>query len=53
MALAVPAIAWFKQAALFFLLAAVLVIGLGLAYWPRRRRNEDTAGVGNTKGHSG
>ena len=44
MALAVPAIAWFKQAALFLLLAAVLLIGLGLAYWPRSRGNEDAAG---------
>jgi hypothetical protein len=36
MALSVPAIAWFKQAALFLLLAAVLLIGLGITFWPRR-----------------
>src|SRR5262245_29180176 len=37
MALAVPAIAWFKQSALFLLLGAVLLIGLALTFWPRRR----------------
>jgi hypothetical protein len=36
MALAVPAIAWFKQSALFLVLAAVLLIGLGITFWPRR-----------------
>jgi hypothetical protein len=36
MAVAVPAIAWFKQSALFLLLAAVLLIGLGITFWPRR-----------------
>ncbi len=36
MAVAVPAIAWLKQSALFLLLAAVLVIGLGMTFWPRR-----------------
>jgi hypothetical protein len=36
MALAVPAIAWFKQSALFLLLGAVLLIGLGITFWPRR-----------------
>jgi hypothetical protein len=35
MALAVPAIAWLKQFALFLLLGAVLLVGLGLAFWPR------------------
>jgi hypothetical protein len=34
MALAVPAIAWFKQSALFFVLAAVFLVGLGVAFWP-------------------
>jgi hypothetical protein len=37
---AVPAIAWFKQSALFLLLGAVLLIGLGLTFWPRRQGNE-------------
>jgi hypothetical protein len=36
MAIAVPAIAWFKQSALFLLLGAILVIGLVVAFWPRR-----------------
>jgi hypothetical protein len=36
MAVAVPAIAWLKQSALFLLLAAVLVIGLVMTFWPRR-----------------
>ena len=36
MALAVPAIAWFKQSALFWVLAAIFLIGLGMALWPRR-----------------
>ena len=40
MAVAVPAIAWFKQTALFLLLGAVLLIGLGLVFWPRGRRAE-------------
>jgi hypothetical protein len=40
MAFAVPAIAWFKQTALFLLLGAVLLIGLGLTFWPRGRRTE-------------
>src|SRR6516165_9527375 len=32
MALAVPAIAWLKQSALFF----VFLTGLGVAFWPRQ-----------------
>jgi hypothetical protein len=40
MALAVPAIAWFKQSALFMLLAAVLLIGLGITFWPRGGKND-------------
>jgi len=35
LALAVPAIAWFTKSALFLVLAAIFVIGLGLALWPR------------------
>jgi hypothetical protein len=35
-AVAVPAIAWFKQSALFLLLAAVLLIGVGITFRPRR-----------------
>jgi len=37
MAFAVPAIAWFKQSALFLLLGGVLLIGLALTFWPRRQ----------------
>ena len=47
MALAVPAIAWLKQFALFLLLGAVLLVGLGLAFWPRRRRDERAAKAEN------
>jgi hypothetical protein len=36
MALAVPAIAWLKQSALFLVLVAVFVLGLGVTFWPRR-----------------
>jgi hypothetical protein len=36
MAVAVPAIAWLKQSVLFLLLAAVLVIGLVMTFWPRQ-----------------
>lgn len=32
---AVPVISWLKQSILFFLLAAVLVIGLGMTFWLR------------------
>jgi len=42
MALAVPAIAWLKQSALFLLLAAVFFIGLGMTFWPRPRREYAT-----------
>ncbi len=36
LALAVPAISWVKQSALFLVLAAVGLIGLVLAFWSRR-----------------
>jgi hypothetical protein len=36
MVLAVPAISWVKQSALFLLLAAVLLIGLGMTFWSRQ-----------------
>ena len=39
MALFVPAIAWLKQSALFLLLAAVLLVGLGITFWPRRGKS--------------
>jgi hypothetical protein len=42
MALAVPAIAWFKQSALFLTLAAVLLIGIAIIFWPRRSEDRAT-----------
>jgi hypothetical protein len=36
MALAVPAIAWLKQSALFLVLAAMLFAGLGVVFWQRK-----------------
>ncbi len=41
MAISVPAIAWLKGASLFLLLAAVAVIGLGIAFWPRGGNKSD------------
>jgi hypothetical protein len=35
MALAVPAISWIKQSALFLILALVFLIGVGVAFWSR------------------
>ena len=35
--LAVPAISWVKQSALFLILAVVAFIGLAIAFWSRRR----------------
>jgi hypothetical protein len=35
MALAVPAISWVKQSALFLVLAVVFLVGLGLTFWSR------------------
>ncbi|WP_024510146.1 hypothetical protein [Bradyrhizobium sp. ARR65] len=36
MAVTVPAISWLQQSVIFFVLAAVLLIGLGLAFWLRQ-----------------
>jgi hypothetical protein len=36
MAFAVPAIAWFKQSALFLVLIALIVGGVGMTFWPRQ-----------------
>jgi hypothetical protein len=38
MAVAVPAISWLKQSVFFFLLGAVLLIGLGITFWLRHDR---------------
>nr|WP_245286007.1 hypothetical protein [Bradyrhizobium sp. WSM1253] len=36
MGIAVPAISWLKQSVFFFLLGAVLLIGLGITFWFRQ-----------------
>ncbi|MEK9279511.1 hypothetical protein MTR72_07665 [Bradyrhizobium sp. ISRA442] len=38
MGVAVPAISWLKQSFFFFLLGAVLLIGLGITFWLRQDR---------------
>jgi hypothetical protein len=43
MAVAVPAISWLKQSVLFFLLGAVLLIGLGITFWLRQDRRRPAA----------
>jgi hypothetical protein len=45
---AVPVISWLKQSVLFFLLAAVLLIGLVLTFWPRGNHRR-VAAPGNEK----
>jgi hypothetical protein len=39
MAVAVPAIAWLTQSFLFIVLVAVLLAGLGVAFWPGRAKD--------------
>src|SRR5215470_4974337 len=43
MGLAVPAISWLKQSFLFFLLGAVLLIGLGITFWLSQDRRSRAA----------
>jgi hypothetical protein len=43
MGVAVPAISWLQQSVIFFLLGAVLLIGLGLTFWLRQDRRPTTA----------
>jgi hypothetical protein len=44
MGLAVPAISWLQQSVIFFLLGAVLLIGLGITFWlSQDRRPRATA----------
>jgi hypothetical protein len=50
MGAAVPAISWLQQSVLFFLLAAVFVVGLGMAFWLSRDDGRRTAS-GNTSDH--
>ena len=48
MVVAVPAISWLKQSVIFFLLAAVLLIGLGMTFWLRGDQRR-VAASGNKK----
>ncbi|WP_284262500.1 hypothetical protein [Bradyrhizobium iriomotense] len=50
MGVAVPAISWLQQSVIFFLLGAVLLIGLGLTFWLRQDRRPRSAPA-NTKTH--
>ncbi|MCP3470819.1 hypothetical protein NLM33_10850 [Bradyrhizobium sp. CCGUVB1N3] len=50
MGLAVPAISWLKQSFFFFLLGAVLLIGLALTFWLRQDRRPRSAPA-DTKTH--
>jgi len=36
MAVAIPALSWLQQSVIFFVLGAILLIGLGLAFWLRQ-----------------
>jgi len=49
MVLAVPAISWLKQSIIFYLLAAVLLAGLGIAFWLRQDSRPSAAPVDDTK----
>ena len=51
--LAVPAISWVKQSALFLVLAAVAFIGLVVAFWPRRGRTHRAKGEERGPSYSG
>jgi hypothetical protein len=50
MVLAVPAISWLKQSIIFYLLAAVLLAGLGIPFWLRQDRRPSAAPIDDTKG---
>ena len=50
MGLAVPAISWVQQSVIFFLLGAVLLIGLGITFWlSKDRRPRATRGHGTSQ----
>jgi len=49
MGVAVPAISWLKQSVLFFLLGAVLLIGLGMTFWLRRDREPPAPSASTNK----
>jgi hypothetical protein len=44
---AVPAISWLKQSIFFFLLGAVLLIGLAISFWLRQDRRPPAGPTGN------
>lgn len=44
MAVAIPALSWLQQSVIFFVLGAILLIGLGLAFWLRRGERGARAG---------
>ncbi len=44
MGIAVPAISWLQQSVIFFLLGAVLLIGLGITFWLRQDRRAQPTG---------
>ncbi|MGY0569982.1 hypothetical protein ACTGJ9_002025 [Bradyrhizobium sp. RDM12] len=50
MSIAVPAISWLQQSIIFFLLGAVLLVGLGITFWLRRDRRPNTRSPG-TRNH--
>jgi hypothetical protein len=43
MGVAVPAISWLQQSVIFFLLGAILLIGLGITFWLRQDRRPRAA----------
>ena len=49
MGMAVPAISWLKQSIFFFLLGAVLLIGLALTFWLRQDRRPPAASAATSK----
>jgi len=49
MGVAVPAISWLKQSVLFFLLGAILLIGLGITFWIRQDRRPAATSSGTNK----
>jgi hypothetical protein len=50
MGIAVPAISWLQQSVIFFLLGAVLLIGLGITFWLRQDRRPQATSA-DTKNH--
>ena len=47
MGLAVPAISWLQQSVIFFLLGAVLLIGLGITFWLNQGRRPSATHANN------